>query len=246
VALRSPRAAQLAAVGATVWLGLCADFARRRIAPGPRDRAEVGRMLATSAAIPAAAVWHRARGEWRHRHADPWPPPLRAVLFDRDGTLVHDVPYNGDPALVKPADGAVEALQRLRRNGISVGVVSNQSGVGRGMLTREAVDAVNAHIDALLGPFDTWQVCPHGPEDRCDCRKPRPGMVLAAAHDLGVAVASCAVVGDIGADVEAARAAGARAVLVPTAETREEEIRDSPRVATDLVHAVAMLLGERP
>ena len=200
-------------------------------------------MLVTSAAIPVAAVWHRARGQWRHRSAQPWPPPLRAVLFDRDGTLVHDVPYNGDPDLVKPVDGAAEALESLRRNGVRLGVITNQSGVGRGLLSRDAVDAVNARIDALLGPFDTWQVCPHAPEDRCACRKPRPGMVLAAAHELRLDPGVCAVVGDIGADVEAARAAGARAVLVPTGQTLPEEVRDSPVVATDLAHAVTLLLG---
>ena len=227
------------------WLGLTADFARLRIAPGPRDRAEVARMLLTSAAIPVAAVWHRARGQWRHRSAQPWPPPLRAVLFDRDGTLVHDVPYNGDPDLVKPLDGAAEALESLRRNGVRLGVITNQSGVGRGLLSREAVDAVNARIDALLGPFDTWQVCSHAPEDRCACRKPRPGMVLAAAHELRLDPGVCAVVGDIGADVEAARAAGARAVLVPTGQTLPQEVRDSPVVATDLAHAMTLLLGSR-
>jgi histidinol-phosphate phosphatase family protein len=244
-AFRGRGATRLAGVGAVAWLGLTADFARIRIAPGPRDRAEVRRMLVTSAAIPVAAVWHRARGQWRHRSARPWPPPLRAVLFDRDGTLVHDVPYNGDPALVKPVDGATEALESLRRNGVSTGVITNQSGVGRGLLDRDEVDAVNARIDALLGPFDTWQVCPHAPEDRCSCRKPRPGMVLAAAHDLRLDPGACAVVGDIGADVEAARAAGARAVLVPTGQTLAEEVRDSPVVATDLVHAVALLLGSQ-
>jgi histidinol-phosphate phosphatase family protein len=238
-------AKRVAGASAMTWLGLTADFARIRIAPGPRDRAEVARMLVTSTAIPVAAVWHRARGQWRHRSAQPWPPPLRAVLFDRDGTLVHDVPYNGDPDLVKPVDGAAEALQSLRRNGVRTGVITNQSGVGRGLVSRAAVDAVNARIDALLGPFDTWQVCPHAPEDRCACRKPRPGMVLAAARDLRLDPGVCAVVGDIGADVEAARAAGARAVLVPTGQTLPEEVRDSPVVATDLVHAVTVILGSR-
>jgi HAD superfamily hydrolase (TIGR01662 family) len=60
-----------------------------------------------------------------------------------------------------------------------VGVVSNQSGIGRGLLTRAQVDAVNARVAELLGPFDTWQLCPHAPEEDCACRKPRPGMVLA-------------------------------------------------------------------
>ncbi|MGL5852027.1 MAG: glycosyltransferase family 2 protein, partial [Phycicoccus sp.] len=84
-----------ATVAATTWAALTADFARRRVAPGPRGTAELTTMAWTSAVIPPLAVWHRARGWWRHRTAGPWPTPVRAVLFDRDGTLVDDVPYNG-------------------------------------------------------------------------------------------------------------------------------------------------------
>jgi HAD superfamily hydrolase (TIGR01662 family) len=171
-------------------------------------------------------------------------PVPRAVLFDRDGTLVVDVPYNGDPDRVLPMPGAGEALGLLRAEGIAVGVVSNQSGIARGILTPQAVDSVNARIDALLGPFDTWQYCPHGPDDGCPCRKPRPGLLLRAAQQLGVDPAAVAVVGDIGSDVDAARAAGARAVLVPTSATRAEECARAPQLAADLVSAVGLLLGE--
>jgi D-glycero-D-manno-heptose 1,7-bisphosphate phosphatase len=169
--------------------------------------------------------------------------PPRAVLFDRDGTLVVDVPYCGDPALVRPVPAARPALALLRGAGIPVGVVSNQSGIARGLLRPEQVDAVNRRIDDLLGPFDVWQLCPHGPGDGCACRKPAPGMVLAAAQRLGVAPGDVAVVGDIGADVGAARAAGARSVLVPTAVTRAEEVAAAPLVRPDLLAAVRHLLG---
>ncbi|WP_136520104.1 D-glycero-alpha-D-manno-heptose-1,7-bisphosphate 7-phosphatase [Cellulomonas telluris] len=171
-------------------------------------------------------------------------PAVRAVLFDRDGTLVHDVPYNGDPALVDPVDGARELLDALRAAGVRVGLVSNQSGIARGLLTREQVDAVNARLAELLGPFDTVQVCPHGADDGCACRKPAPGMVLAAAAALGLAPHECAVVGDIGADVGAALAAGARPVLVPTPVTRAQEVAAAPVVAPDLRAALHHLLPE--
>ena len=240
---RSPRARGVAAAATALWCGLTGDFARLRIAPGPRDAAEMRRMLVTSVAIPVAAVGHRVLGHWRHRNAGPWPPPVRAVLFDRDGTLVHDVPYNADPGLVRPVDGAFDALNLLRARGVRIGVVSNQSGVGRGLLSCRDVAAVNDRVTAMLGPFDTWQVCAHAPEQGCACRKPRPGMVHAAARTLGVDVRECAVVGDIGADVEAARGAGARSVLVPTPQTRATEVRDAPCVAADLVDAVRILLG---
>jgi D-glycero-D-manno-heptose 1,7-bisphosphate phosphatase len=166
-----------------------------------------------------------------------------AVLFDRDGTLVVDVPYNGDPDKVQPVPTAHAALTKLRAAGIPTGVVSNQSGIARGLLTEQQVRAVNERIESLLGPLGHWAWCPHGPEERCDCRKPAPGLVRRAAAALGVEPSRVAVVGDIGADVEAARAAGARGVLVPTERTRPEEVRAAGEVAPDLEAAVDLLLG---
>jgi HAD superfamily hydrolase (TIGR01662 family) len=168
-----------------------------------------------------------------------------AVLFDRDGTLVVDVAYNGDPARVRPVPGARAALDLLRVAGIPAGVVTNQSGIARGLITTAQAEAVNRRVERLLGPFAVWQVCPHGPEDDCDCRKPRPGMVFAAARRLGLTPDQVAVVGDIGADVEAALAAGATAVLVPTPATRSEEVAAAPVVQPDLVAAVRHLLEAR-
>ena len=166
-----------------------------------------------------------------------------AVLFDRDGTLIADVPYNGDPGRVVPMPGARAALDRLRAAGLRLGVVTNQSGLARGRFTAADLNAVNRRVEELLGPFGTWQVCPHGADDGCACRKPRPGMVLAAARRLGVRPEDCVVIGDIGADAEAARAAGARSVLVPTPVTRAEEIAAAPVVAADLGRAVDIILG---
>jgi HAD superfamily hydrolase (TIGR01662 family) len=105
------------------------------------------------------------------------------------------------------------------------------------------VDAVNERVADLLGPFHTWQVCTHGPDQDCRCRKPSPGMVEAACADLGVPPERCAVVGDIGADVHAALAAGATPVLVPTAATRPDEVAAAPYRAPDLSSAVDLLLA---
>src|SRR5690606_27558977 len=146
------------------------------------------------------------------------------VLFDRDGTLIHDVPYNSDPELVEPVPGARAALDRLRRAAVPVGVVSNQSGVARGLIGPAALRAVNARVEELLGPFDVWAICPHDDADRCTCRKPAPGLVLRAAEILGVVPRDCVVIGDIGRDMAAARAAGARAILVPTPVTLATEV----------------------
>jgi histidinol-phosphate phosphatase family protein len=238
-----PRASALAATLSAAGIG---ELAFRRIAPGPRTAREIATMLATSAVIPFAASAHRLRGELRWRRARPLAPaPPAAVLFDRDGTLIEDVPYNGDPALVRPRPGAREALQALRAAGVPVAVISNQSGVARGLISEEQVRAVNRRAEQVLGTIDAWLYCPHGPGEGCACRKPAPGLVLRAAQELGVRPESCAVVGDIEADVRAALAAGARAVLVPNGATRSEEIATAPLSAPDLPSAVQLLIGGR-
>ncbi|WP_260867914.1 HAD-IIIA family hydrolase [Streptomyces sp. SAJ15] len=168
------------------------------------------------------------------------------MLFDRDGTLVVDVPYNGDPARVRPMPTAADAVRAVRAHGVAVGVVSNQSGVARGLLTRRQVEAVQHRVDELLGDFDVWAVCPHGPQDGCRCRKPAPGLVLAACRRLAVDPARTAVIGDIGADLAAARAAGARGILVPTPATRPAETAAAEESARDLLAAVRLALGGRP
>ncbi|MBX9394532.1 HAD-IIIA family hydrolase [Streptomyces sp. TRM72054] len=169
-----------------------------------------------------------------------------AVLFDRDGTLIVDVPYNGDPARVVPMPTAREAVDAVRARGVPVGVVSNQSGVARGLLTYRQIAAVRRRVEELLGPFGVWAVCPHGPDDGCGCRKPAPGLVLAACERLGAPVDRTVVIGDIGADVAAARAAGARGVLVPTPVTRPEETAGAEATAPDLRAAVRLALSPAP
>jgi HAD superfamily hydrolase (TIGR01662 family) len=234
---RRPRAALMAAAAA---LAGTAEFAVARIRPGPRTPGEITTMAATSLIIPELAAWHWIRGRLAAAGARPWPPAARAVLFDRDGTLIRDVPYNGDPALVQAVPGAPGAVRLARRLGLRVGMITNQSGIARGLLSRADADAVNERVARLAGPFDTVQVCPHGPDGGCGCRKPAPGMVVAAAAALGLAPHECAVIGDIGADVLAARGAGARGVLVPATATRPEE-QAGVRVAPDLRTAVLML-----
>jgi histidinol-phosphate phosphatase family protein len=232
-----------AALAATGWLAGTGELAWRRIAPGPRTPREVATMAVTSVLLPPVASWHALAGVPRARRLARRERRPDAVLLDRDGTLVVDVPYNGDPARVQPMPGARAALDRLRAAGVRLAVVSNQSGIARGLVTAGDVAAVNRRVEELLGPVGPWVVCPHGPDDGCACRKPAPGLVLEAAARLGVDPGRCAVVGDIGADVEAARAAGARGVLVPTPRTRPEEVRCAPERAADLAGAVDLLLG---
>jgi histidinol-phosphate phosphatase family protein len=243
---KQPLAAKAAGIA---WAAATTELAHARIVPGPRTASEIATMVPTSIAIPFVATAQRTRGIARARalSAAAKRQPA-AVLLDRDDTLIVDVPYNGDPTKVVPMPGAREALQRLRRANVPTAVISNQSGIGRGLLSEREVEAVNARIEQLLGPLGPWLLCPHAPEDGCDCRKPAPGLVRRAAWRLGVAPERCVVIGDIGADVEAARAAGACAVLVPTPRTRPEEVAAAPAVASDLAAAVALALagGVRP
>ena len=139
---------------------------------------------------------------------------IKAVLFDRDGTLIHDVAYNGDPARVQPIDGVAKALAELRRAGLLIGVATNQSAIARGLITPNQVAAVNAEVERQLGPFGTWQICPHQDSDACPCRKPLPGLIIQGARALHVMPAECLVIGDRYTDLDAAAAAGAKGIFV--------------------------------
>jgi histidinol-phosphate phosphatase family protein len=169
-------------------------------------------------------------------------PAVAALLCDKDGTLVVDVPYNGRPDEVRPLPGVSAALARARSAGLRTAVVTNQSGVARGLLTQAELAAVLSRCDELLGPFDAVLACTHGETAGCPCRKPAPGMVLAAAAVLDVAVGACVVIGDTAADVEAAGRAGAIGILVPNARTLPHEVTAAAVVARDFAHAVELAL----
>jgi histidinol-phosphate phosphatase family protein len=175
------------------------------------------------------------------------PPSTRpeALLCDRDGTLITDVPYNGDPEKVEPLPGVAAALDRARRAGLRVAVVTNQSGVGQGLITPAQVRAVNARLCELLGPFDAIVCCPHVDADECGCRKPRPGLVRLAAELLEVSPDECVMIGDTGADVAAADGAGAVGVLVPNDQTMPLEIRGVTHLEVDFSAAVDSVLAWR-
>lgn len=162
---------------------------------------------------------------------------IRAVLFDRDGTLIAD----GTGSL-KLMPGAIAAISRLRERGIRVAVVTNQPRAGNDLHARRGMQALHQRIESRVGALDGWFVCTHAPHDACTCRKPQPGLIIEAARALGVAPSECAVIGDIGSDVEAALRAGARPVLVPTPVTRAEEVAAAPIVCENLLQAVDRVL----
>jgi len=136
------------------------------------------------------------------------------ILFlDRDGTLMHDVGYPRDPADVRLLPGAVESIRLLSELRYTPAVVSNQSGIGRGLIAQSEADAVHNQFVALFvaGSFIELPCyyCPHAPEDDCSCRKPKPGLLLEAARSFGEVVdEECVMIGDKPSDVDAGRAAG--------------------------------------
>jgi histidinol-phosphate phosphatase family protein len=147
------------------------------------------------------------------------------VFIDKDGTLIPNVPYNVDPAFILLMPGAREGLPRLVNAGYALVVVTNQSGVARGLYTVDDQARVEARIRQLLDqiavPLTGYYFCPHLESGslsayavRCDCRKPEPGLVRRAAAEHGLDVGRSWFVGDIVKDVEAGRRAGCRTILV--------------------------------
>ncbi|CAI10064.1 HAD-superfamily hydrolase [Aromatoleum aromaticum EbN1] len=179
-----------------------------------------------------------------------------AVFIDKDGTLIHDVPYNVDPTKVRLRDGAGEALARLQRHGYHLILVTNQPGVALGLFEPDALEAVWAAIAALLSPygvvFDAIYHCPHHPQGtdarftgQCECRKPEPGLLLQAAQDHRLDLQRSWLIGDILDDVEAGRRAGCRTVLLAVGsetEWRRGPMREPHLVASSLAEAVDGIL----
>jgi D-glycero-D-manno-heptose 1,7-bisphosphate phosphatase len=161
--------------------------------------------------------------------------PNRAVFLDRDGTVIRDCGYLGDTDGVVLLPGAGPALARLAAAGYLMVVVTNQSGIGRGYFDAATVLAQQARLEELLLPFAVklsgFAFCPHLPADGCNCRKPRPGMILAQAGRLGIDTGASFMVGDKRSDILAGSSAGCRTVLVGGG-TCPEATWETPDLAT--------------
>jgi D-glycero-D-manno-heptose 1,7-bisphosphate phosphatase len=136
----------------------------------------------------------------------------RAVFFDRDNTIIEDVPYNGDADKVTLLQGAVDAMKHCSLLGYELVIITNQSGVGRGYITEQQMNEVNSKVEALLqeaGVFirKTYS-CIHAPDERCICRKPGAGLLKAAADELSISLNQSVMVGDKISDVKAGINAG--------------------------------------
>jgi UDP-glucose 4-epimerase len=167
----------------------------------------------------SAWKWEQGLGALKNR---------KAVFLDRDGTINFDPGYLSGPEQMRLLPGVGEALGSLSRAGFALIVVSNQSGVGRGKITREALPLIHARMEELLAAHgarvDHYGLCVHLPEDGCECRKPKPKLLIDTARAMGVALARSYMVGDKHSDIQAGRAAGCRAsVLVRTGYGAETE-----------------------
>ncbi len=152
---------------------------------------------------------------------------VRHLILDRDGVINEEAPasrYVTAPDDWQWIAGSLEALTKIASAGIRVSIVTNQSGVGRGLMTPEDLDAVHAHMmresESAGGRVDALFVCPHAPAARCNCRKPAPGLIEAAVAASGIPAEQTLAVGDDMRDLEAARGAGVAAALVLTGKGR--------------------------
>jgi histidinol-phosphate phosphatase family protein len=173
----------------------------------------------------------------------------RAVFLDRDGTIVPDEPYLDDAGKLELYPGAAKAIARLRNAGFKVVIVTNQSGVGRGLFSEEKLREINERLKAMLreegAEFDALYYCPHRPDDGCPCRKPATGMIDRASEAMSISLGDSYVVGDDIVDVELARKAGAKSVLVLTGHGMETRSVAKPDMVTEgLAQAVDWILRD--
>jgi histidinol-phosphate phosphatase family protein len=184
----------------------------------------------------------------------------RAVFLDKDGTLVEDVPYNVDPTRIVLVKHALPALRRMHAAGYELFIVSNQSGVARGLFPESALVAVEARLRQLLArahvPLAGFFYCPHHPNAAvaqyaipCDCRKPAPGLILRAAQQHAIDLARSWVIGDILDNVEAGRRAGCETVMIVNGNESEWILAPQRRphhLCTSLLEASDIVCASAP
>ena len=178
----------------------------------------------------------------------------RAVFVDRDGTLNVNIDYLSDPERYQLYPGVAEGLCRLRDAGFLIVVITNQSGIGRGIFDERTLEAIHLRMKTLLAAegacIDGIYFCPHHPDDRCACRKPGTALFETAARDLGIDPRRSFVIGDMEMDVVGGHRMGARTALVPEPRNRAKTLRQMAGwyvrpdfVGDDFLSAVRWVLG---
>jgi D,D-heptose 1,7-bisphosphate phosphatase len=165
----------------------------------------------------------------------------KAVFLDRDGTINEDPGYLSDPSQLKLFEGVPESLGRLKSAGFLLVVVSNQSGVGRGLIQPDVLPKIHEKLNSMLkaqfGVIDEFQLCLHHPDKNCDCRKPKTKLFLDAKHSLGIDISSSYMIGDKVSDIVAGKAAGCKgSILVRTGHgSQSEQMLKSEKIKPDVV-----------
>ena len=177
---------------------------------------------------------------------------IKAVFFDRDGTLIHEKPgvYLSDPDKVRPYKSTPAALHLLEKAGYHLFIVSNQSGIGRGYFTEKEVNRVHARLQQLLKPalFEEIVFCPHAPNEACDCRKPHPKLGLYLIKKYHIDTTQSFMIGDKKADIEFGQALGFGTILVTTANGKNH-LKKYPdlhpdKIASNLLNAARFILKQ--
>ena len=171
----------------------------------------------------------------------------RFVVLDRDGTIIEEREYLSEPEQVKLIPGVAAALRELRQMGFGLVVITNQSGVGRGIFDQAQLERVHQRLEELFQAegihLDGLYVCPHTPDDDCACRKPKLGLLQEAADDLGFNMANSIVIGDKASDIEMGRAVGALTFLVRTGYGARFENEVAADYVVDDLAAAAQAIG---
>jgi D-glycero-D-manno-heptose 1,7-bisphosphate phosphatase len=182
----------------------------------------------------------------------------KAVFIDKDGTLIYDVPYNADPSLIRLQEGAAPGLKQLKDHGYLLILISNQSGVAHGYFKEEALNGVREKLQHELRKdgvqLDGIYFCPHHPQGtvkqyavNCECRKPRPGMIVEAARQFDIDLSQSWMIGDILHDVEAGNKAGCSTILIDNGNETEWRLsteRHPTDVAKNIGQAVSIILQQ--
>ena len=170
----------------------------------------------------------------------------RFIVLDRDGTIIEERDYLSQPEQIKLIPGAGAALRELQQMGFGLVVITNQSGVGRGIFAQDQLDLIHRRLNELLDRegvhLDGLYVCPHKPDDHCNCRKPKLGLLQKAAKDLGFSLERSIVIGDKAGDIEMGRMAGVVTFLVRTGYGAQwEDVIATDFVVDDLAAATATI-----
>jgi histidinol-phosphate phosphatase family protein len=174
---------------------------------------------------------------------------MKAVFLDRDGTIARDVHYCRRPEDFEILPTVPDAIRLLNENGFKVVVITNQSGIARGYFTEETLAQIHDKMSRELARYGAWvdaiYYCPHHPDDRCECRKPKTALFHRAAEEHDINLDASYVVGDMQMDVAAGKALGCHTILVTTGSGQGEDIIDPPDyVADSLLQAAQWIIKQ--